>query len=96
MGHSAGRVLFVTDGGRAVSQGYLRRKIPELGRAAGIHKRVHAHGLRHTHASELRAEGIDIAVIRRQLGHRSLLTTVKYLDHLAPDCLFRAVAHRVD
>jgi len=47
--------------------------------------RVYEHGLRHTHTVELRAEGIDIAVIKRQLGHTSLLTTIRYLDHLEPD-----------
>ena len=83
-GHHAGEPVFVTASGRPVSQGYLRRRLPELARAAGIHKRVHAHGLRHTHASELRAEGVDIAVIRRQLGHVSLLTTIEYLDNLDP------------
>ena len=35
---------------------------------AGIDKRVHAHGLRHPRR-QLRAEGIDIAIISRQLGH---------------------------
>jgi len=94
MGRSRGDPLFVTASGRAVSQGYLRRKLPELGRAAGIYKRVHAHGLRHTHASELRAEGVDIAVIRRQLGHRSLLTTIQYLDYLEPASVLSALARR--
>jgi len=84
MGHTAGDSLFVTASGRRITQGYLRRKLPELGKAAGIHKRVHAHGLRHTHASELRSEGIDIAVIKRQLGHVSLMTTIQYLDYLEP------------
>jgi site-specific recombinase XerD len=68
MGYSSGEMLFITRSGLSLSQGYLRRKIPELARAAGIHKRVHAHGLRHTHASELRAEGVDIAVIRGSSG----------------------------
>ena len=33
------------------------------GITAGIAKRVHAHGLRHTHAAELRGEGFDIGGI---------------------------------
>jgi integrase/recombinase XerD len=77
-----------------VTQAYIRRRLPELGRAAGIHKRLHAHGLRHTHAAELRAEGIDLAVIRRQLGHASLLTTVRYLDHLEPESVVGIMADR--
>ena len=85
----------MTASGRSLTQGYLRREIPELGRAAGIHKRVHAHGFRHTHASELWAEGIDIAVIKRQLGHSSLLTTIKYVNHIEPESVVRVIVRRV-
>ena len=94
MGYSSGEVLFITRSGLPLSQGYLRRKLPELARAAGIHKRVHAHGLRHTHASELRAEGVDIAVIQRQLGHRSLKTTIDYLDYLDPQSVLLVMRGR--
>tara|TARA_R110002111_G_scaffold67833_2_gene110301 strand:- start:8634 stop:9206 length:573 start_codon:yes stop_codon:yes gene_type:complete len=93
-GYSYGDAVFITASGRSLTQGYLRRKIPELGQSAGIHKRVHAHGLRHTHASELRSEGIDIAVIKRQLGHSSLLTTIQYLDHLEPRLITEAIRKR--
>lgn len=94
MGYSSGHVLFVTRCGGVVSQGYLRRRLPELARIAEVYKRVHAHGLRHTLASELRAEGVDIAIIRRQLGHASLLTTVEYLDHISPTIMLQALASR--
>ncbi|MCA9277223.1 MAG: phage integrase family protein [Phycisphaerales bacterium] len=94
MGYSSGQVLFITRSGLPLSQGYLRRRIPELARAAGIHKRVHAHGIRHTHASELRAEGVDIAVIKQQLGHRSLMTTICYLDHLQPESVVGVMSSR--
>ena len=46
-------------------------------------KRVYAHGLRHTQAVELRREGVDIEVISKQLGHRSIDVTARYLDHIA-------------
>ena len=95
MGYSGGDVLFVTGSGIEMSQGYWRRRLSELGREAGIYKRVHSHGLRHTHASELRAEGIDVAVIKRQLGHVSLLTTIEYLDHLGPEAVLNVVSKRV-
>lgn len=94
MGYGAGDALFCSRAGRPLTQAYVRRRLPELARSAGIAKRVHAHGLRHTHAAELRAEGIDIAVIRRQLGHASLLTTVRYLDHLEPESVVRAINAR--
>lgn len=95
LGWSAGDWLFCSGTGKPVTQAYVRRRLPELARAAGVHKRVHAHGLRHTHAAELRAEGIDLAVIRRQLGHASLLTTVRYLDHLEPEAVLAVTRQRV-
>ena len=65
-----------------------------LAARAGIDKRVHAHGLRHTHAAQLRAEGVDIAIISRQLGHASITTTARYLDHLAPRAVIEAMRRR--
>ena len=86
--------LFCTTRGGPVSCGYTRRLMRSLGRAAGIHKRVHAHGLRHTLAAQLRAEGVDIGIISRQLGHRSIATTARYLDHIAPVDVVRAMRGR--
>jgi integrase len=45
--------------------------MPRLARRAGIEKRVHAHGLRHTHAAELALEGKPMNLIQAQLGHSS-------------------------
>lgn len=61
------------------------RKAMKLHRAkAGIEKRVHPHGLRHTHAYELSVEGVPVNVIQMQLGHGDLGTTARYINHLAP------------
>ncbi len=81
--------------GSPIRSSYVRVLIPRLGRAAGIAKRVHAHGLRHTHAAELRTEGVDIGIISRQLGHRSIATTATYLDHIAPVAVTEAMRGRV-
>jgi site-specific recombinase XerD len=70
--------------GRPLSSSYVRLQFHRLGRAAVISKRVHPHGLRHTHAAELRSEGIDIGIISKQLGHTSIATPARYLDHIAP------------
>lgn len=94
LGFDPGGPLFCTASGRPISQAVMRRKLPELASKAGVHKRVHAHGFRHTQASELRAEGIDVTVIKRQLGHTSLLTTIRYLDHIEPRHVLFAVANR--
>ena len=42
----------------------LKRKAEK----AGIDKRIHAHGLRHSGAAELRAEGMDIGIISIATG----------------------------
>lgn len=89
-----GSPLFCGPGGRAITPGYIRHLLPGLARLAGIAKRVHAHGFRHTHAAQLRAEGVDVAIISRQLGHRSILTTIRYLDHLNPTAVIDAMRKR--
>ena len=46
------------------------------------------------HAAQLRAEGVDIAIISRQLGHSSITTTARYLDHIAPTAVIEAMRRR--
>jgi site-specific recombinase XerD len=86
--------LFCTLAGKKVETSYVRHLLPRLARKAGIAKRVHAHGLRHTHAAELRREGKDVGAISKQLGHSSIATTARYLDHIAPEDVARAIAGR--
>ena len=76
--------LICTLAGGQVSDKYVRALLGRLATAAGIDKRVHPHGLRHSHATELAAEGVPINVISRQLGHASSAVTARYLDHVAP------------
>ncbi|MCC6677014.1 MAG: phage integrase family protein [Phycisphaerales bacterium] len=89
-----GAPLLCSASGKMVTTAYVRRLMPRLARKAGIDKRVHAHGLRHTHAAQLRAEGVDVGIISRQLGHKSLLTTIRYLDHIQPMAVIEAVRAR--
>jgi len=93
-GRGDGHPLFCSRTGRAVSDAYVRRLLPGLAERAGIFTRVHAHGLRHTHAAELRAEGVDVGIISKQLGHASLATTIRYLDHVAPAAVVAAIRGR--
>jgi hypothetical protein len=53
-----------------------------LGAKAGITKRVHPHGWRHTFAVELEAAGTRVTTISKLLGHSSVAVTARYLDHL--------------
>jgi site-specific recombinase XerD len=93
-GHGASRAVFCTASGERLTAGYVRRWLPMLGRRAGIAKRVHAHGLRHTHAAQLREEGVDIGIISKQLGHASISTTAHYLDHIAPWAVITRIMQR--
>ena len=43
---------------------------------------VHFHALRHTHASMLISEGIDIVQISKRLGHASPTITLNTYSHL--------------
>jgi integrase/recombinase XerD len=83
LGRSKGP-LFCTLDGHAVSDRYVRDMLKRLAAKAGIDKRVHPHGLRHTHAAELVSEGVPVNVIQQQLGHASLAVTDRYLRHVAP------------
>lgn len=95
LGFDGGQPVFCTHTGHALADGYVRRLFKRLAAQAGVEKRVHAHGLRHTHAAQLRAEGVDIAIISRQLGHTSISTTARYLDHLAPRAVIDAMRSRI-
>ncbi len=91
---SPGNTVFCQRDGRPLASSYIRVLVPRLACAAGIEKRVHAHGLRHTHAAELRAEGVDIGIISKQLGHRCISTTARYLDHIMPMAVVEAMRRR--
>jgi integrase len=45
-------------------------------------RRITAHALRHTHASLLLAEGIDIDTISRRLGHENSKVTKEIYLHV--------------
>jgi site-specific recombinase XerD len=76
--------VFCTLQGAQIDSSYVRRLLPRLARKAGITRRVHAHGLRHTYASELAREHTPINVIRDALGHSTLAVTDRYLRDVAP------------
>jgi len=48
---------------------------------AGIDKRISPHSLRHTAAMAWIKAGVPLPVVQQWLGHASLATTQKYLDH---------------
>ncbi|USD36187.1 integron integrase [Ferrimonas sp. SCSIO 43195] len=56
----------------------LRKAVKHAARQAGIEKEVTCHTLRHSFATHLLQQGIDIRTIQAQLGHSNLKTTQIY------------------
>jgi|TARA_B100000959_G_C14841403_1_gene566199 site-specific recombinase XerD len=76
--------LFCTRKGGPLGTSYCRHLLKRLGCKAGLEKRVHPHGLRHSGAVHYLEAGKDVVTISRILGHSNLATTNTYLNHLKP------------
>lgn len=77
-GSGSTRPLFLNLRGEALDAQSVRASIKALAREAGISKRVTPHTFRHTLATLLLEEGVDIKYIQTILGHSSLSTTQIY------------------
>ena len=60
---------------RSSVQGALGRAV----RKAGITKKLSVHTLRHSYATHLLEQGVNIRVLQHYMGHKSLDTTMRYL-----------------
>ena len=69
----------------------LNRAIHAAAEAAGIDKRVSMHTLRHSFATHLLEQKVDIRIIQVLLGHKKLETTALYAQ-VATDSLREVVS----
>jgi site-specific recombinase XerD len=87
----ASQPLLVNAHGRPASAASIRTRVKRLAHRAALARRVTPHMLRHTAATALLEAGIDIRIVQRLLGHRSIATTELY-THVSDTALKAAVA----
>ncbi|TJY42673.1 hypothetical protein E5161_07430 [Cohnella pontilimi] len=68
--------------GKAFPYQYLLRKIKKLCKEAGLSKVVTPHDLRRTAGYLMQAGGMNLIEVQRQLRHRILATTLRYIPPL--------------
>ena len=71
-------IAFLNRYGRQLTRAMIFTIIKRLTAAAGIHKTVSPHTLRHSFATHLLQNGADLRIIQQLLGHENITTTEIY------------------
>ena len=72
--------LFLSQKGGRMTRQHFFALFQQLAEEAGIPKdKRHCHVLKHSLASNLIAENVNLAVVQKQLGHRSISSTLVYV-----------------
>lgn len=80
--------------GKPLSPRYVQQMVGRYAVRAGIERRVTPHSLRHTCATDMLEDGMDVRQVQEVLGHANLATTMIY-THVRPASLAAAINARV-
>jgi integrase/recombinase XerC len=74
----SGNALFLNRFGQRLRRVSIIRMLDRYARQAGVERKVTPHALRHSFATHLVDEGVDIRLIQEMLGHETPATTQRY------------------
>ena len=67
-------------GKRKICARWLRKFTARLAEKAGLNKRGHPHLFRHTFATDMLRQGVNLPTIQKMMGHTDISTTQIYLS----------------
>ncbi len=82
----ASNALFLNNRGHRLTTEGVRRAIHMLAQRAGVTSQITPHMLRHTAATRLLQQGVDLRIVQSFLGHMSIRSTERY-THVSPQHL---------
>ncbi len=82
--------LLVTTTGSPAKPDYIRRHLHKLTKQTGLLRKITPHMLRHSAATQLIENGVDIRFVQKLLGHSSISTTEMY-THVTNSVLHQSV-----